>query len=91
MLAPEAVKVSVLVVVAGLGLKSAVTPLGTPEADSVTGPLKPWAATMVMVLVIVPVCGTVTWNGLGLRVKKAPENEFMRPEPLGDPQPVAGS
>ena len=54
--APEAVKVRVLVVVAGLGLKVAVTPLGKPEAASVTGPLKPLEGAIVIVLVPLPVC-----------------------------------
>jgi hypothetical protein len=36
-----AVNVSVLVPVAGFGLKDAVTPLPSPEADKVTLPLKP--------------------------------------------------
>jgi hypothetical protein len=46
-----AVKVSVLLLVAGLGLNAAVTPLGRPAAESVTLPLKPWAALMLIVLV----------------------------------------
>lgn len=37
-----AVKVSVLDVVAGFGLKPAVTPLGKPDAESETLPLKPF-------------------------------------------------
>jgi len=45
-----AVKVSVLVV-AGLGLNAAVTPLGKPDAEKVTLPLKPFAGVMVIVLV----------------------------------------
>ena len=36
-----AVKVSVLLLVAGFGEKDAVTPLGSPDADSVTLPLNP--------------------------------------------------
>jgi hypothetical protein len=46
-----AVKVSVLVVVAGLGLNAAVTPLGQPTAKRVTLPLKPFAGVMLIVLV----------------------------------------
>src|SRR5450755_4420667 len=38
----DAVKVSKLLVVAGFGLKSAVTPLGSPEAERVTLPEKPF-------------------------------------------------
>ena len=37
-----AVRVSVLEVVAGFGLNDAVTPLGRPEADKLTLPLKPF-------------------------------------------------
>ena len=46
-----AVNVSVLVKVAGFGLNDAVTPLGSPVADNVTLPLKPFAGVMVIALV----------------------------------------
>ena len=46
-----AVNVSVLALVAGLGLNAAVTPLGKPDADNVTFPLKPFAGVIVIVLV----------------------------------------
>jgi len=47
-----AVRVSVLLLpVAGLGLNPAVTPLGNPEAESVTLPLKPFNRVIVIVLV----------------------------------------
>ena len=46
-----AVSVKVLVVVAGLVLNASVTPLGKPEADKVTLPLKPFCGVTVMVLV----------------------------------------
>ena len=39
-----AVRVSVPLVVAGFGLNAAVTPLGKPEAETVTFPLKPKVA-----------------------------------------------
>jgi hypothetical protein len=45
-----AVKVRVLPLVVGLGLKLAVTPLGKPEADSVTLPLNPFCGVSVMLL-----------------------------------------
>lgn len=64
-----AVKVSVLLVVAGFGLNAAVTPLGKPEALKVTLPLKPFCGVMVMVLVAVPPCATLTVFGLVLRLK----------------------
>lgn len=47
----ETLRVSLLLVVAGLGLNEAVTPLGEPEADSVTRLLKPFSRVRVMVLV----------------------------------------
>ena len=46
-----AVRVSVLVVVAGFGLNAAVTPEGKPEADRVTLPVKPFKRVMVSALV----------------------------------------
>jgi len=43
-----AVSVKELVIVAEAGLKDAVTPLGKPDADKVTLPLKPfWGATVM--------------------------------------------
>lgn len=47
---PFAVKVNVLLEVAGFGLNVAVTPLGKPEAPSVTPPLKPFSGTTVIAL-----------------------------------------
>ena len=46
----DAVRVSALVVAVGLGLKDAVTPLGKPEAESVTLPANPFAGVIVTVL-----------------------------------------
>ena len=46
-----AVSVSVLLLVAGFGLKAAVTPLGNPEAESDTLPLNPFSGVIVIVLV----------------------------------------
>jgi hypothetical protein len=48
---PPAVSVNVLVAVAGLGLNEAVTPLGRPDADKLTLPLKPFCGVIVIVLV----------------------------------------
>lgn len=45
-----AASVKVLELVAGLGLKDAVTPLGKPEADRETLPLKPFVGVIVIVL-----------------------------------------
>ena len=45
-----AVSVKALVAVVGLGLKEAVIPLGRPEADKLTLPVKPFWGATVMVL-----------------------------------------
>jgi hypothetical protein len=42
-----AAKVSVLLVVAELGLKDAVTPLGKPDAERLTLPVNPFSGVMV--------------------------------------------
>ena len=44
------VSVRELVVVAEAGLKDAVTPVGNPEADKLTVPLKPFSGATVIVL-----------------------------------------
>jgi len=44
------VSVKELVLVAEAGLKDAVTPLGKPDADKLTLPLKPFRGATVMVL-----------------------------------------
>jgi hypothetical protein len=50
-----AVKVSVLVAVAGFGLNEAVTPLGRPDTDKLTLPLKPfWGVTVIVLVPLVP-------------------------------------
>jgi hypothetical protein len=46
-----AVRVSVVEEVAGFGLNEAVTPLGSPEAEKLTSPVKPFWGVMVIVLV----------------------------------------
>jgi hypothetical protein len=46
---PLAVSVNELVVVAEAGLNEAVTPLGRPDAEKLTLPLKPfWGATAIV-------------------------------------------
>ena len=45
-----AVRVKELVVVAEIGLKDAVTPLGKPDAAKLTLPVKPFRGATVMVL-----------------------------------------
>jgi hypothetical protein len=59
-----AVSVRVQVLVAGFGLKDAVTPFGKPEAESDTFPLNPFDGVIVIVLVAWPPCSTVKLLGL---------------------------
>jgi len=85
-----AVSVSVLVVVAGFGLNPAVTPLGKPDAERVTLPLKPSSGVMVMVLVPLLPCVMVTLVGLADKVKFGPADvvsALIRAAPFGLPQP----
>ena len=58
-----AASVKVLVAVAGFGLKDAVTPLGRPDADKLTLPLKPFRGVSVIVLVPLPPCVMVKLLG----------------------------
>jgi hypothetical protein len=51
-----AVSVNVLVLVVLVGLKEAVTPLGRPDADKVTLPLKPFCGVTVIMLVPLAPC-----------------------------------
>ena len=60
-----AVRVSVLLLVAGLGLNAAVTPLGKPDAERVTLPLKPFDGVMLIVLVPWLPCTMLTLLGFG--------------------------
>ncbi len=55
MLLAVSVRTLVLVVLAGLNVE-AVTPLGRPETDSATLPVKPFCGVTVMVLVPLPPC-----------------------------------
>ena len=58
-----AVSVKVLVAVAGFGLKDAVTPIGRPDADRLTLPLKPFRGVSVIVLVPLPPCAMLKLLG----------------------------
>ena len=51
------------------GLKEAVTPLGKPEAERETVPAKPLSAPMVIVLVPLAPCVTVTDVGFAEMLK----------------------
>ena len=72
-----AVSVRTLVDVVGLVPKAAVTPAGTPEADSATLPLKPPTGLTVIVLVPPePPCVIVTLAGEAESEKSPDEGEF---------------
>ena len=58
-----AIRVNVLALVATLGLKDAVTPVGRPDADKLTLLLKPFCGMTVIVLVPLAPCATVTLLG----------------------------
>jgi len=58
-----AVSVNVLMLVPGFGLNDAVTPLGRPNADKLTGPSKPFCGFTVIVLLPLPPCVTVRLLG----------------------------
>ena len=60
---PLAVNVNVLVFAVLVGLNDAVTPFGSPEADKLTLPLKPFRGTTVIVLVVLLPCVTLTLAG----------------------------
>ena len=66
---PLAVSVSVLVPVVLVGLNDAVTPLGNPDADKLTLPLKPFCGVTVIVLVPLVPCTIVKLFGAGERTK----------------------
>src|SRR6516162_8991680 len=66
---PEAVKVRVLPEVASLGLKTAVTPEGKPEAVRLTTPLKPFCGVMVIAAPPPLPCTTFTVPGAAERAK----------------------
>src|SRR5882672_10498156 len=64
-----AVSVKVLVLAVLLGLNDAVTPLGSPDADKLTLPLKPFCGATVMVLAPLVPCTIVTLFGEAEREK----------------------
>jgi hypothetical protein len=64
-----AVRDKALVDVVLMGLKDAVTPLGRPDADKLTLPLKPFCGATAIVLVPVAPCGSVRVFGDAERVK----------------------
>ena len=64
-----AVSVNVLVLAVLLGLNDAVTPLGRPDADKLTLPLKPFCGLTVMVLAPLAPCVMPRLLGDAERVK----------------------
>jgi len=91
-----AVRVNVLVEVVGFGLKTAVTPVGNPEAARVTLPVNPPASVTVMVLVP-PAPPWVMVRLLGesesvkLPLPPVGARRLMRPVVFGLPHPVTRS
>src|SRR5580692_11905828 len=86
-----AVSVNTLVAVVGFVPNAAVTPLGKPDAASVTLPVNPFLS--VTVIVLVPLLPWVTDRLLGVAesVKLGvadPANRLMIPVVFGLPQPV---
>jgi hypothetical protein len=71
-----AISVKVLLAVAGFALNDAVTPLGKPEADRLTLPVKPFCGITVTVLVPLAPCATVTLLGDAERAKSATGTGF---------------
>jgi hypothetical protein len=63
-----AVRVSVVEEVAGFGVNEAVTPLGSPEAEKFTSPVKPFWGVMVIVLVPLVPCVMLRLVGDAARV-----------------------
>src|SRR6266478_1477138 len=63
------VSVNVLVLAVLLGLNDAVTPLGRPDADKLTLPLKPFCGVTVMVLAPLAPCVMLRLLGDAERVK----------------------
>ena len=63
-----AVSVKVLEVVAGFGPKDAVTPVGRPDTDKLTLPLKPYWGVILIVLVLLAPCTIVNAVGAAERV-----------------------
>ena len=90
-----AVRVNVLVLVVLAGLNDAVTPLGRPEADRLTLPLKPFCGVTVIVLVPPAPCMTVTLLGEvespKLGVVEDPGQLLTKFVALTVPMPVAKS
>lgn len=92
---PDAVRVRLLLAVAGSVPNAAVTPPGTPEALKVTLLLNPFAGLIVMVVEPDDPCRTVKVAGEADRVKLGWDADdgqlFTKFAPLTVPMPVAKS
>jgi len=90
---PLEVSVSVLVPEVLPGLNEAVTPLGRPDADKLTLPLKPFRGEIVIELVLLAPCRMLRLPGEAAREKfGAKEGQlFTRLAALTLPIPVAKS
>ena len=88
-----AVSVNVLVLPVVPGLKDPVTPLGRPETDKPTFPVKPFTGVMIIVLVPTDPCVIVTLFGEAASEKFGPEagQLFTKLAALTLPIPVAKS
>lgn len=82
-----------LVEVAGFALNAAVTPLGKPDAESVTPPLNLFTGVMVMVLFMLLPGEIVMVFGEGRRLKLAAlvGQLFTRLAAFTDPMPLVKS
>jgi len=78
---PLAVRVNVLVVAVLGGLNDATTPLGSPDADRLTLPLKPLCPITVIVLVEVPPWPMLEFEGDADRVKLGGGGGVILPPP----------
>ena len=92
---PVAVRVKRLVAVAGFVPKLAVTPLGSPDADRLTLPLKPFCGVTVMVVELAAPWRKVNVVGDAESVKPGCEEDdgqlFTKFAALTVPIPVAKS
>jgi hypothetical protein len=71
-----AARVNTLVDVVLEGLKVAVTPEGSPDADRLTDPLKPFSGVTVMVLVLLVPCLMLSVAGEAASEKSATAGAF---------------
>ena len=65
-------RVNVLEPLAGLGLNNAVTPLGRPERERLTLPVKPFCGARVIAVMPLPPCGMLKPLGDAESVKFGP-------------------